>query len=95
MKVERIRSFVGFAVKAKKVKIGVDNIIAAKYAPFCVLYDNKLSDNSKKKLLNKCANTFTALIDMESIYPNKNCLAIGVCERNLAEAIIKEMEDNS
>ena len=95
MKTEKIRSYVGFAIKAGKVKIGIDNILSAKKNPFVVLYDEKLSDNSKRKLLSGCEKTVVYSAPMSEIMPGKNCLAIGVCEKNLATAIIKEMEENS
>lgn len=95
MKTERIRSYVGFAIKAGKAKIGIDNIISAKRIPFVVLYDEKLSDNSKRKLLSSCEKTVVYQAPMAELLPGKNCLAIGVCEKNLATAIIKEMEENS
>ncbi len=95
MKTEKIRSYVGFSVKAGKAKIGIDNILSAKKEPFVVLYDEKLSDNSKKKLLSSCKKSAVFSAPMSEILPGKNCLAIGVCEKNLASAIIKEMEENS
>ncbi len=95
MQTDKIRSYVGFAVRANKVKIGVDNILSAKYLPYVVLYDERLASNSKKKLLARCAGTKTFVIDVEAVFPGKNCLAIGVCEKNLAGAICKEMEENS
>ena len=93
MQIGKIRSYVGFAIKARKAKIGVDNIIACKYAPYVVLYDEKLSQNSKDKLLRKCEKSKIYIAPMIEILPGKNCLAIGVSDQNLANAISKEMEE--
>ena len=95
MQTSKVRSYVGFAVKSGKVKIGVDNILNAKKAPYIVLYDEKLRDNSKKKLLNKCTDIKCFRVPMEEVFPKKNCLDIGICETNLAKAICKEVEENS
>lgn len=93
MQIAKIRSYVGFAIRARKAKIGVDNIIAAKKTPYVVLYDDKLSQNSKEKLLRKCSESKLYIAPMDEIVPGKKCLAIGVSEMNLAKAISKEMEE--
>lgn len=93
MQIAKIRSYVGFAVKAGKAKIGVDNIISAKKTPYVILYDERLSQNSKEKLFRKCADKKIFPVSMEEVFPNKNCLAIGIAEVNLAGAISKEMEE--
>ncbi len=95
MKTEKIRSYVGFSIKAGKAKLGVDNIVEAKRPPFVVLYDEALSDNSKHKILQKCNGSPMFLAPMAEILPGRKCLAVGVSERNLAQAIIKDMEENS
>ena len=71
MKTEKIRSYVGFAIKAGKVKIGIDNILSAKKNPFVVLYDEKLSDNSKRKLLSGCEKTVVYSAPMSEIMPRQ------------------------
>lgn len=93
MQIAKIRSYVGFAIKAGKAKIGVDNIVTAKKTPYVILYDERLSQNSKEKLFRKCTDKKLFLVPMDEIYPNKNCLAIGISEVNLAGAISKEMEE--
>ena len=95
MKTEKIRSYVGFSIKAGKAKFGVDNIVDAKRVPFVVLYDEALSENSKNKLLHKCKDGAVFSAPLAEILPGRKCLAVGVCEKNLAQAIIKELEENS
>ena len=86
-------SYVGYAIKARKAVFGVENIIRNRRS-IVVLFDDTLSENGKDKL-RKClekngAKGFVA--DVEELYPNKNCKAIGITDRSLAMAIINEME---
>lgn len=86
-------SYVGYAIKARKAVFGVDNILHNRKS-LVVLYDRLLSDNGKdkiKKYLEKSgAKGF--VVDVEELYPDKNCKAIGITDNNLSSAIIKEME---
>lgn len=89
---KNVFSYVGYAIKARKAVFGVDNLFNKKC--FVVLYDKSLSDNSKDRVMKYLSksNTKGFVVDVEELYPNKNCKAIGISDRNLASAIIKEME---
>ncbi len=96
MQTNKVFSYVGFAVRAGKVKIGIDNVLSAKKVPYVVLYDKTLAENSKKKLLSRCENVNpTFCVDMDDVFPGKGCKVLGITDRNLAKAIIDNLEENS
>ena len=96
MNTAKVKSFIGFAIKAGKALFGVDLILTSRHAPRIVLIDNSLSDNSKNKLngyLNKNSiRSYT--VDMEALYSGKNCKAVGVMDKNLAQAIELELKES-
>ena len=95
MKKRAVVSYVGYAIKSRNILYGVDNIVGKKVCGV-VLYDRALGKSSLDKL-----KTFLAkkgvkgfCVDVEDYYPGKNCKAIGITDKNLASAIIKEMEES-
>ena len=92
----KIFSYVGFAIKAGKVKYGVDNIICAKKAPAVILISSDLSDNSLKQL-EKYMTAHASehfIVDLKAILPGKNCKALGITDTNLADAIKSEIKES-
>ena len=92
---KKINSYVGYAIKSRNILYGVANI-TGRQKPYVVLYDAKLSESSKSKLLyyteKNGIEAFCA--DVESLYPGKNCFAMGITEKNLASAIIKVIKES-
>ena len=96
MRKSTVYSYIGYAIKSRKILYGVDNIIGSK-ACFVVLYDENLGKSSLDKLtVNlKKRNIKGYRITVEDYYPQRNCKALGITEKNLASAIVKEMEESS
>lgn len=95
MATSRLKSFVGFAVKAGKAIYGVDNITTGRKRPYLILYSAALSERSAKNLT-EYADKYgieTATTDMEEILPNRNCKALGISDKNLAEAVKSELKE--
>lgn len=92
---ELVFTYVGLAIRARKVSFGVDGIISKKSKPFIVLIDNTLGESGKDKLNRYTTQNNISLfvVDMEKIYPNKNCKALGIYEKNLALTIKKQFEE--
>ena len=95
MKNRTVNSYVGYAIKSRNVLFGVDNVVGRKLS-YVVLYDEKIGKSSldkltvymdKKQIKGFCVN-------VEDYYRDRNCKAIGITEKNLAAAIIKEMEES-
>ena len=97
--ISTIKSYVGYAIRSRNALFGVNNITSTfgVKLPQVILYDALLSENSKEKLLLFANRNGIKVfcVDIEDIYPNKNCKAIGIKEKNLSTAIIKEMEEFS
>lgn len=91
----KISAYIGFATKAGKTVMGVDNIIALK-RPILVLYAQSLADNSKNKLSNAVkaiGHTAIEVNDLQQFGMPEACKAVGIKEKNLAEAIIKQLNN--
>ncbi len=87
----KITSYIGFAIKSRKVEWGVDNIIDKKEKPYLILTDPSLSVGSKKKLINYASTNNIDIREMEKLTSivGRGARAIGVSEPNLAAAINK------
>ena len=91
LQIEKIRSYVLFAIKSGHIIFGVEQIVKAK-AVEVILYSSSLSENSKNKLkyYANIKNIVIAEIEnqeyMEIINKN-NILALAVSDKNLAKAI--------
>ncbi len=90
---QKIKTYVGFAYKARKCVLGVDNIIKIN-KPMLVLYSGELAENSVKKTLEsvaKNAQRAEMIDDFNLITPKLGCKAVGIRDVSLAEAIIKQL----
>lgn len=89
----KVKTYIGFARRAGKVVLGVDNILTLK-RPMLVIYSKELAENSVNKLKNSAETTGHTLIEVESTVAlglPDGCKAAGIKEKNLAEAIIKQL----
>lgn len=90
----KIESYIGFAIKARKVGWGVDNIVAKREKPYLILTDSSLSTGSKRKLANYASTHNIDISELEELTSiiGRGAKAIGVNEPNLAAAINKVMK---
>lgn len=96
----KIAAYTGFALRAGKVAVGCDNILARRVR--LVLADPTLSPNARKKLDARCQSLRVPLLEVDGLgarIMRPACKAIGICEPNLAKAIITlttdSMKENS
>lgn len=99
MQQDKITSYVGFCLRANKVVFGVENLVKSKR---CHLYltDKTLAQNSYETLLStvqKLKATLLCLSEgtLEEMTHKNGVKAIGLTEKNLAEAIIKEASEHT
>ena len=94
----KIKPYIGFALKSRSIKFGVDDITKCKKTQI-IIYSEELAKSSEEKLIkfateNRCeifklnSAQFDELID-EQI----NVKALAVLDKNLAVAIKKNMAD--
>ena len=94
----KIKSYVGFAIKSKHIKYGVDEILKMKFADV-ILFSNSLGNSSREKLLAFSKNTNSKIFEFEEdvfdeiASNNKNLKAVAITDKNLANAIKKIMTE--
>lgn len=84
---DKINSYVGFAIKSKTIVYGADNILKSKNINL-ILASEELSQNT----INKLKNTNLKIINLPSEkYNSLNLkgLVVGIKDKSLADAIIK------
>lgn len=89
----KIETYIGFAIKKGSAVFGCDGIERAKKRMFLILYTPTLSQNSLEVLQRwstrvKCP---IAQIDDFEILIKRNCKAIAICDKSLADAICKNL----
>ena len=96
MNSEKVKTYIGFAVKAGKIIFGTDNLLEKKQHPKIILTDPSLSDNSREKLKGYAEKKGIDLmvLPISEYFPGRNCKAVGITEPNLAEAVKKELKES-
>ena len=96
MQEAKVRSYIGFAIKARKIIYGLDNILTSKKRPYLLLIDKGFSPNSQKKIVRYAEMNEIPMMSfyLETIIPDRNCKAIGILEKNLATAVLKELKES-
>jgi ribosomal protein L7Ae-like RNA K-turn-binding protein len=92
MNEKKIETMLNFAVRARKIIFGQDNILVYKKRQYCILYDGSLAENSVKKLT-QAANTksipiFCLTVPLADLVHRAGVKAVSVTDANLAKEII-------
>lgn len=87
-----IDAYIGFAVRAKKVTLGLECLLRLRQAPEVVLYDETLGQSAKKKAQNFCESKGAAFLPVEEGYLNNvlkrnNVKIVAILDRSLADQI--------
>ena len=95
--IQRVKSFVGFAVRANKVVWGTDNVLAYKKKLRLVLVSADLAVNALEKLTAYCEAKPSALriladVTVAELVHREGVKAIGITDKNLSDAIIAELD---
>ena len=96
--IEKIRTYLGFSLRAGKVIFGVDDIETYKKKIHLLLVDDGLGENSKKKIYKANEQLKAPLYIVEAgllgnLLHREQVKAIGVKDFSLAQAIIKAAEN--
>lgn len=91
----KIKTYVGFAIKSRKIKFGVDDILKLKTANLIIISE-ALTESGCEKLkgfATKKSIFYTTLTenDFNELFPNKNIKAFAILDNNLACAIKKNL----
>lgn len=91
----KVKPYIGFAIKSRKIKFGVDDIVKLKTVSL-ILASDSLSESGLKKLTGFASkkNLGVELIDakdFEELFQNINIKATAILDDNLAGAIKKNL----
>ena len=93
MKNNKIFTYVGFAIRARKIKTGTNAIKTVKNGVYLMLVCNTASENAKKEAL-KLAERFCCPLyesigfTVEELTGKENCKLAAILDLELAKAII-------
>ena len=91
----KIKTYVGFAIKSRKIKYGVDDILKIKNAGLIILSDS-LAESGQKKLVGFAERKSIEVLkltedDFLELTQNISIKAMAILDNNLAEAIKKNL----
>ena len=89
----KIETYVGFAIRKGSVVFGCDSIKTYRKKMWALLYTPSLSDNSLsvlKDVAERLDRPLVCVPEME-ILAKKNCKALAICDKSLADAILENL----
>ena len=96
MELSKIKAYIGFSIKSRSIKYGVDDILKTK-GESLILFSDSLATSSLEKLKNfasqkKCEVFEFSSDDFKMLFDgNESVKAVAVLDKNLAIAIKKNM----
>lgn len=89
----KVETYIGFAIKKGAVVFGCDQITRYRKKIYLLLSVKTLSDNSLEKLQQVALKRNLPLLEIDDceILNKKNCKALAVCDKSLADAIIQNL----
>ncbi len=95
LEINKAKSYLGFAIKSRAIKFGVDDIIKMKSAKLIIVSD-ELKESSEKKILSYSQKNIIELLkltldDFQKLLDNNNIKAVAITDENLAAQIKKNL----
>ena len=89
----KIETYIGFAIKKGSVVYGCDSIKTYRKKIYALLYTPSLSDNSLSVLREVATRIDRPLAQIPEIeiLSKKNCKALAICDKSLANAILENL----
>lgn len=89
---DKICTLVGFAVRARKVIFGADDILLSKKRKYLVISDETLSNRGSKnvrEIARKCGSSLIISLvrSVEDMVYKTNCKVIAITDKQMAEAL--------
>ena len=93
--ITKIKTYIGFAIKSRKIKFGVDDILKLKNVNL-IMVSESLSDSGMKKLEGFAERKSIELVkfsenDFLELIQNVNIKAFAILDENMAVAIKKNL----
>lgn len=100
MKIEKIKSYLGFAIRSGEIIFGYDKLMDSRKIPGLVIVCSTQNDKVACKVHRYCDErniTFIQLKDMVlgDLIGRDNCKVVGIVNRNLAQALENELKNGS
>lgn len=97
MNINKIKTYLGFAIKSKKILFGYDNITTYKKNQTLILVSSSVNNKISLKINDFAMKKNIKIINLvnlttEELIGRDNCKLLSVLDENLAQAIIKEIE---
>lgn len=96
MRLEKIKAYLGFAIRSGKVIFGSDKLFESKKIPQLVLISATQNEKVTAKVIRFCEENnirvFKLDSDLGAIIGRDNCKVIGILDMELAKAINNELE---
>ena len=95
LEINKAKTYIGFAIKSRAIKYGIDDICKCKKAEL-IIVSSSLQESSTKKVTafatqNRIDLLNLSLDDFENLLDNKNVKAVAILDKNLALAIKKNL----
>lgn len=89
----KIETYIGFAIKKGSVVFGCDNIERYRKKTYLLLATKTLSANSLSVLKKTAEKRGCELMEIDDfdLLKKRNCKALAVCDKSLADAIIQNL----
>ena len=91
----KIESYLGFALRAGKLALGLNTVETLKKEVFCLLLDEQAKKNSQKEARKQCKRLSCPLVivkDLGALIKREGCKIVAVKDVSLAGAILSEAE---
>ena len=96
MNINKVKTYIGFAIKSRKIIFGYDNIISYNKKQNLILVSPTSSDKVSEKLIKFASINNIKIIKtsetVEELVGRENCKMISIIDESLSNAIIKEIE---
>jgi hypothetical protein len=93
--ISKVKTYIGFAIKANKAVFGVDNLERVKRPPSLIIIGDAAGRDTQKRAeayAQKNSVTLLLVKDIGEICPKQGVKLIGIKEVNLARAILTHTE---
>ena len=97
MNINKVKTYLGFAIKSNKILFGYDNIITYKKNQKLILVSSSVNEKVSTKINSFAERKNISIINLtditvEELIGRENSKIISVLDENLSDAIIKELE---
>lgn len=93
MNIKKIETFIGFAIKSRKIAFGEDNIKVSKKVAL-IIVDADYTDKYKERIKKLEKGEVVEIPNLSSLAHRENVHSIAILDENLANGIKQSIEEN-